>query len=82
MGQRFNRDGATMSNRVRQFRRRLAEDEALAEELRMLQSELIERIIEIRKARLVGGEEAREVHLRAILPVEGRAFEGQPSGGR
>ena len=46
MGQRFNRDVATMSNRVRQFRRRLAEDKALAEEIRMLQSELIE----IRKA--------------------------------
>src|SRR5919106_3548320 len=46
MGQRFNRDVATMSNRVRQFRRRLAEDKALAEEIRMLQSELTE----IRKA--------------------------------
>jgi putative transposase len=43
MGQRFNRDVATMSNRVRQFRRRLAEDEALAEEIRMLQSELIDK---------------------------------------
>jgi len=49
MGQRFNRDVATMSNRVRQFRRRLAEDKALAEEIRMLQSELIE----IRKARIL-----------------------------
>ena len=36
----------------------------------------------VHEADLAGGEKARDVDLRARLPVEGLAFEGQPSAGR